>query len=68
MQPIDINNQRLEPQPFDPKKLRELLNDPNIKEVAVFMPKRGMKLDIRGSKYRILSVSKKGDLHLEKIG
>ncbi|MBN1535221.1 MAG: hypothetical protein JW908_00710 [Anaerolineales bacterium] len=66
MQPITKNGEALEPLPFDVEKMKEILNDPEIKEVRVFKPRRGMTLEIRGVIYKIVSVSKNGSLHLER--
>jgi hypothetical protein len=67
MQAIDIYGQKQEIKKFNVKEMKEMLNNPKIKEVRVFNVKRGDIVDIFGKQYKVLSISKSGNLHLKEI-
>ncbi len=67
MQAIDINGMRREVLPYNEKVMKDLLNDPDIKEVRVFNIVRGDEVEVMGKKYKVLSVSKSGGVHMQEI-
>ncbi len=64
MQVVERNGTERMPEPYDPKKLETLLEDPKIKEVRVFRLQKGMRINIEGSVYKVTAVRPNGKITL----
>ena len=67
MQAIDYSGIRREIKRYNEKEMKELLDDPQIKEVRVFNMVRGDEVEVLGKKYIVQSISKSGDIHLKAL-
>lgn len=67
MQPVDYSGARGPIELFDRKRMGSLLEQPNVKEVAVFKLRSGMIISIDGHDYRVNSVNAKGKAVIKPV-
>jgi len=67
MQAIEHDGIRRMPEIFNPKRLKALLDEPEVKEVRVFRLEKGMKINIQGSVYKVISARLNGKITLKMI-
>ena len=68
MQQIDHDGSRGPIEPFDSKKMEQMLANPEVKEVRVFRLKPGMRVTIQGAIYKVISARPNGKITMKLIG
>ena len=67
MQAIEHDGTRREPEPYNPERMEALLSDEKVKEVRVFQLKRGMILNIKGAKYKVIAARPNGKVTMKPV-
>ena len=67
MQAIEHDGKRRMIEPLDLKRMKGLLEEPEVKEVRVFKLKKGMRINIKGSVYKVIAARLNGKITLKKI-
>lgn len=67
MQAIEKDGLHREPEPFDPARIMQLLNEPKVKEVRVFRLQKGMTLNVQGRKYKVIAARPNGKVTMKLI-
>ena len=56
MQAIEHDGKRRDPEPYDPEKLEQLLEEKNVREVRVFPLRKGMRINIGNIPYKVVAI------------
>lgn len=67
MQAIEHSGAERMPEIFNPKRLKTLLDGPEVKEVRVFKIKKGMKINIEGNLYKVIAARPNGKITLKLL-
>ena len=67
MQAIEFDGKRRDPEPYDPEKLEQLLEEKNVREVRVFHLKKGMRINIGNIQYKVVAVRSNGKITLRPL-
>jgi len=68
MQAIEHDGTERIPEMFNEERLEALLDKPEVKEVRVFRLKKGMRIQIHGSAYKVIAVRPTGKVTLKLQG
>jgi len=67
MQAIEHGGFKRDMEPYDHLKVKELLDDPKVKEVRVFRLQKGMKIRIEGAWYKVIAARPNGKVTLRPV-
>jgi hypothetical protein len=67
MQAIEHDGKRRMIEPFDKKRMDDLLEEAKVKEVRVFKLKKGMKIKIEDTLYKVSAVRQNGKITLRPV-
>ena len=67
MQAIEHDNTRRLPEMFREERMNELLEDDEVKEVRVFNLKKGMKIEVGGSNYKVTTCRSNGKITIRRM-
>ena len=68
MQAIEHDGIKRAMELFDQEKLQEHLNDPDVAEVRVFRLQKGMRINVNGAEYKVITVRPNGKATIKPTG
>ena len=65
MQVIERNGAERPPEIYDPNKMEALMRKPDVKEIRVFRLRKGMRINVNGSMYKVIVERPNGKVTLK---